>query len=349
MRLLVKRQTRLRLRHLGAVLAIAAAIGVILPLRDSAIPVPGSRDRVCVYDVNSISGLSAFGALVGRRVVDCSMVYTEAHTWDEWVDPWFLHQGPADANFKGWVNSSSPNDRRQLIISQPLVPYGLAGDWRAVGATGAYESYAVQLARNLVAAGLGDAIIRLSWEMNGTWFPDNIGSTPQDFQNWVRLWRDTVIAMRSVRGENFRFVWSINNVTRNIPFASYYPGDDVVDIIGDDIYDALSKPGQSRWQTAYNSPGGFGPLIAFARAHNKPLAIPEWGVGGTGDDSTFVHRIGSVVKNDKVAFQTYFYTRKWASELRDGPNSLAAYKAAFGNGGYAVGPDNGTAMLPVGG
>ena len=298
-----------------------------------------------MYDVNSLSGMAAFSSMVGRRVIDCAMVYTGASTWAQWTNPWFLHHGGADANFKAWVNSGPSNDRRQLIISQPLVPYGLAGDWRAVGATGAYEGYAVQLARKLVAAGLGDAVIRLSWEMNGTWFPDNIGTTPQDYRNWAQLWRDTVIAMRSVPGQHFRFVWCINNVTRNIPFASYYPGDDVVDIIGDDIYDGLSKRGQSRWQTAYDSAGGLRALIAFANAHHKPIALPEWGIGGAGDDSTFVQGIGSVVKNHDVAFQTYFYAHGFATQLRDGPRSLAAYKAAFGDGGYAVGPDNGTAML----
>ena len=46
--------------------------------RDSMIPAPGSRNRVCVYDVNSISGMSAFSSMVGRRVIDCSMVYTGA-------------------------------------------------------------------------------------------------------------------------------------------------------------------------------------------------------------------------------------------------------------------------------
>jgi hypothetical protein len=134
--------------------------------------------RVCVYDHNSVSGLAAFAAKVGRTVIDCAMVYTGSPDWSGWVDPWFLHHPNPDLNWAKWVRQSPANDRRQLIISQPLIPSGLAGtDWRAHGAAGAYEGYARQFARTLVKDGVGDAIIRLSWEMNGTWNVDSIGST----------------------------------------------------------------------------------------------------------------------------------------------------------------------------
>jgi hypothetical protein len=313
----------------------------------------GSNDkRVCVYDVNSISGLSSFAAMVGRKVIDCGMVYTGSPDWAGWTDPWFLHHPNPDLNWAAWARQSPANDRRQLIISQPLIPSSIAGtDWLAQGAAGAYAGYARQFAQTLVADGVPDAIIRLSWEMNGTWNIDSVGNSRQQMTQWVRFWRKTVLTMRSVPGAKFRFVWCINNIYRNIPLWQYYPGDDVVDIIGDDAYDAGVKPGQNRWATIYNSAGGFGRLIAFARKHNKPLSIPEWGVGvpnssnlAGGDDRAYVKHIARVVATNNVAFQTYFYAHEWATELQSGPRSLAAYRSAFGDGGYALGPSNGTAV-----
>ncbi len=48
--------------------------------------------------------------------------------------------------------------------------------------------------------------------------------------------------MRSVPGASFRFDWTINAGYRPIPFNDYYPGNDVVDIIGMDVYDFWPGP-----------------------------------------------------------------------------------------------------------
>lgn len=314
-----------------------------------------NQKRVCVYDHNSVSGVAAFAAVVGRKIVDCAMVYTGSADWSGWVDPWFLHHPNPDLNWAGWVRQSPANDRRQLIISQPLIPSGLAGtDWRAQGAAGAYDGYARQFAQTLVNDGVGDAIIRLSWEMNGTWNVDSIGSTTTQQAQWVAFWRRTVLAMRSVPGAHFRFVWCINNIYQNIPFSSYYPGDDVVDIIGDDVYDAGVPVGADRWSTIYGHAGGLRDLVAFARLHGKPISIPEWGVApwdpsslAGGDDPTYVSNLANVIATNSTAFQAYFYAYEFASQLQQGPLSLAAYKASFGDGGTAVGSNNGTALIPA--
>jgi hypothetical protein len=200
---------------------------------------------------------------------------------------------------------------------------------------------------------VGDAVIRLSWEMNGTWTIDNIGDSRTQIREWVAFWRRTVLAMRSVHGAHFKFVWCVGDLMRDIPFAEYYPGNDVVDIIGDDVYDAGISAGRPRWGTAYNSPGGLSDLIAFARAHHKPLSIPEWGVGvpdghnlAGGDDPAFVNGLAHVVAHNDVAFQTYFFAHEWATELASGPEVLAAYRRHFGARGDSVGSDDGTAIVP---
>ncbi len=312
-----------------------------------------NEKRVCVYDHNSISGLAAFATEVGRKIVDCAMVYTGSPDWSGWVDPWFLHHPDPDLDWALSVRHSPTNDRRQLIISQPLIPAGLADtDWRARGAVGAYDGYARQFAQTLVDDGVGEAIIRLSWEMNGTWNVDSIGSTQTQRAQWVAFWRRTVLAMRSVPGAHFRFVWCINNIYRNIPFNSYYPGDDVVDIIGDDVYDAGVAAGADRWSTIYGRAGGLRDLVAFARLHRKPISIPEWGIApqdgaslGGGDDATYVHNLAEVIATNNTAFQTYFYVGQFATQLQRGPRSLAAYRASFGDTGAPVGRNNGTALI----
>jgi hypothetical protein len=305
------------------------------------------QKRACIYDNNSIAGLSSFAAKVHRSVIDCVMVYEGDAQWAGWDDPWFVTTPSGDFDFADWVRQSPPGDRRQLIISQPLLPWGVASDdsnWRAEGAAGLFTPYAEELGQNLVTAGLGDAIIRLDWEANGDWGYDNVGYNPTQYGEWVAFWRNTVIAMRSVPGAHFRFDWTVNNGKRPIPFAAYYPGDDVVDIIGCDVYDIGSTPGAAGgWSEISGQDGGLDQLIAFARSHHKPISIPEWGVGpvgvdsADGDDPQFVQGIADVVRSNDVAYQSYFYNYGWASELQNGPGSLAAYQAAFGDGGYAAG------------
>jgi hypothetical protein len=149
--------------------------------------------------------------------------------------------------------------------------------------------------------------------------------------------------MRSVPGAEFRFDWTINAAYRAIPFEDYYPGDDVVDIIGADVYDfwpgpaiAPTSPAQ-RWKAQHEQPGGLAELIRFGRAHRKPLSIPEWGLsavghkGGAGDNPYFVDRIAEVVRNNPTAYQSYFEsTTDVGMLLTDAPRSLAAYRRHFG-------------------
>src|SRR5205085_1396640 len=110
---------------------------------------------------------------------------------------------------------------------------------------------------------------------NGTWYRDSLGSTGREYALWRTAWRRTVFAMRSVPGAHFRFDWCINAAYRNIPMKAFYPGDDVVDIIGIDAYDgglANVAPGRARWNRLFSQPLGLGAVRRFARAHKKPMS-----------------------------------------------------------------------------
>ena len=74
---------------------------------------------------------------------------------------------------------------------------------------------------------------------------------------------------------------------RPIDLASYYPGDQYVDIIGIDLYDQF---GNSRWHPPRRSgqawtlrrrsaaqPDSLNDVAAFAAQHGKPISFPEVG------------------------------------------------------------------------
>jgi beta-mannanase len=295
--------------------------------------------KLCVYSREEISVLNTFGEAIGRPLT-CALVYNDtAANWSSWEKPWFTDVSSADLNWAAWVRSQHG---RTLIDTQSVVPAGVPADWRARGAAGQYDAYAVTLARNLVAAGLGSAIIRLSPEANGDIKIGNVGTTPEDYANWSAYWARIVRAMRSVPGANFRFDWTVNAGYRPIPFASYYPGDDVVNIIGIDAYDfTVGNPAtpDQRWANQYNQPGGLASLIAFAHAHNKPLSIPEWGLvapsgEGAGDNPRYIDGIADIVAKNHVLYQSYFFSTNGGVGmlLTDAPQSFAEYKVRFVGG-----------------
>jgi hypothetical protein len=308
---------------------------------------PVGAKTACIYPRQTISILDQLQQVVGRTY-DCVIVYNDAAPdWNGWEQPWFTVQKDEDLNWANWVKAAAG---RKLVIGQNMVPDGVPADWAARGAAGEYDAHARTLAENLVSAGLGDSIIRLGHEANGTWKNDKVGTTTKDQKAWRTYWARIAGVMKSVPGASFRFDWNISAWYRDIPLENYYPGDDAVDIVGIDFYDGSPNPRQTyanaddRWQTQYDWVSGPAEVIAFADRHHKPLSIPEWGLvkptdGGAGDNPTYIDNMAALVRDNNVSYEAY-----WVNDSSmilplssDVPRSLAAYRAHFGTGGDAAG------------
>lgn len=299
----------------------------------------------CLYTGSSVSALTDFATLTGQQV-NCVLLYNDGSTtWSEWVKPWFTEPSTSDSDWLRWLHAD-PSTRR-VVLSQELVPDDVPANWRELGAAGAYDGYARQLAANLVAAGMGNAVIRLGHEMNGTWYHDGLGNDPAEYGDWSAYWARIVTAMRSVPGAHFLFDWNVNAGYRNIPLASYYPGNSVVDIIGVDVYDSgmPGNPGNpaTRWSSLYHEPGGLADIVSFAREHGKPLSFPEWGLvnatsGGLGDDPRYVTGIADLIKDNDVVYQAYFDpAADDILPLQDAPQSRRLWVQYFGPNGIIQG------------
>lgn len=308
-------------------------------------PHPLNSKTVCLYTSGSVSDLTSFTKLTGQQV-NCALLYSDSNAdWSQWTHPWFTQPSADDTNWRRWL-SADPAVRR-VVLSQEMVPDQVPPNWRELGAAGAYDRYARQLAANLVAAGMGRAVIRLGHEMNGTWYHDGLGNNPSQYQDWVAYWARIVRAMRSVPGAHFLFDWNVNAGYRDIPLGSYYPGDSVVDVIGVDIYDS-GMPGNpsnptARWVSLDREPGGLAQIVEFARKHHKPLSFPEWGIvsatsGGLGDDPVYVTGIAAAVRDNNVVYQAYFDRAVGGvMMLQDAPQSLRLWERYFGSHGTIPG------------
>jgi hypothetical protein len=320
-------------------------------LATSGVVTDGDSKANCIY-LDAVNGvlttaeLSAVEQATGVTY-DCIEQFADADpTWSNWVNPW--PTGTVSDGWDAWL-AASPN--HQLVLGLNLVPNSVSPSgyptntvWEATCASGAYNEYAVALARNLVAAGAGNSVIRLGKEFNGSWENDYVGSPTDatyasELTNWIGCYRNEVTAMRSVPGAHFLFDWNPNTCITSIPLSESYPGDAYVDIIGADFYDADCTTDRSSddegWNRLYtldssieNSMSG---MVAFARVHGKPLSIPEWGLEGK-DDTSYMNGVIGIVRDNDVAYQSYFDCNcdnitPLGSQV---PASTAAYRQAFG-------------------
>ncbi|MFZ0251027.1 MAG: glycosyl hydrolase [Acidimicrobiales bacterium] len=231
-----------------------------------------------------------------------------------------------------------------LSIGVPIIPNSSSGSpvgTLAQGATGAYNSYYVTLAQNLVSGGQANAYLRLGFEFDGGWF-SWAATTPGAEASFAAYFQQIVTAMRSVPGQQFRFVWNPTAAafTDGYSVAAAYPGNAYVDVVGLDIYDqswATPQTPANAWSTTY------APALAaaqrFASSQGKPLAFPEWGViirsdgHGLGDDPNYINQMTSWMKNSSndVTYESYFDFNASGlnSQITGGlfPNSLAAFSA----------------------
>jgi hypothetical protein len=172
-------------------------------------------------------------------------------------------------------------------------------------AAGEYNSLFYDLGELLVNDGLGNTIIDLGREMNGTWYEWSEHRAPSSEPDaYILAWRQIVTTMRSVPGQHFKFLWTVFMSGTSV--AESWPGSAYVDYIGTDIFDWYGGPNNTyphtasgaldhagKWQQILTAePGGLNWMAAFSHATGKPIIVPEWGLDfhtfGGQDDLLFI-------------------------------------------------------------
>jgi len=236
-----------------------------------------------------------------------------------------------------WVTKCWAGSGLKLTLSVPMLPFDKTGTL-AEGAAGKFDYIFRETAKQLVAHGFQDAIVRIAWEFNGHWMPWRAAADPQGY---VAYFRRIVGIMRAEPGQRFRFEWTPNHTKFQIDPEQVYPGDDVVDVIGMDVYDEIHSPDErdpvQRWTSYVERPVGLRWHVNFARAHHKPFAYSEWGVGqkpqgyGGGDNPVFVAGMLNWFRKTNPLYQNYWDNNSstYDAELSQGnryPKASAEFK-----------------------
>ncbi|HET9074345.1 MAG TPA: glycosyl hydrolase [Solirubrobacteraceae bacterium] len=281
----------------------------------------------------NVIGLARFAHWRGARTT-VALDYLNDSRWQDIARPsWYLRA------WRGYTRRGG-----QLVLSVPLLVNASRGSF-AAGARGTYDRYYRSLGRRLVTDGYGNAILRMGWEFNGTWFRWSLSRTDPAMgpHAFVLYWRHLVDLFRGVHGSHFSFDWTVNPGPGPVPAAGAYPGNAYVDYVGVDVYDRswnrwggriLSARG--RWHQIADQPHGLNWWLGFARAHGKRISIPEWGLysnewaNGAGDDPSFIIHMHRWFTQHHPAYQMYFNWDDSELDTPGDPRASQVYRRLFG-------------------
>lgn len=191
--------------------------------------------------------------------------------------------------------------------------------------------------KRMIENGHSNAILRLGHESDIAYYPWSIWNGNEDV--YKLAFRRVATIFKSLPGQNFLIDFNVNggatqsHQTRNgttlTRTEAAYPGDDVVDIIGLDVYN-----GSDRWAGAKSK---LDYILQFAKSRNKPISLPEWGlrISQTGDDPSFIQNMYDWIQNTpangggRLIYHNYFWQNSDAN-LDKTPLSKAKFKELFG-------------------
>lgn len=255
-------------------------------------------------------------------------------TWNNYADWATMESMPSVPTYYTGAGSPPFNVRwpGKMDFAQPMKS---SADTLAQMASGTRDSHMTTIATNLKNYGFGDAYIRLGWEFNGNWFPNNYAS--DDTANWVLAWRRWYNAFKAV-SSSFQLVWCANwnNSNGAWDVRDAYPGDAYVDAIGCDYYDY----NQGVNQTGTNGqPEGINTWITYAAGHGKTFYVGEWGLDQNGDNPSYITLMANAFTSAKAQcpglVEVYFDLNGCQYQVHtDGcnPNATAQYYSLFGAG-----------------
>jgi hypothetical protein len=229
-----------------------------------------------------------------------------------------------------WASAKQPG--RNMLFSIPLTTK--QDPYLANVAAGVYDHVFIRVAK-AIAKHYPKAIIRIGWEFNGNWYPWSAAGKTQDYINAFRR----VSKIFTSASSTFTIDWCPTSgvSANNFPSEDAYPGDDVVDVIGLDLYNdyrwgAFKEDPVKRWEWLRTYGHGLQWQLEFATAHKKKMSLPEWGVNR--DDPYFIEQVYKWVTAHNFAYVSYWNSNSaFTGTLSNGqyPNAAATYKRLFGS------------------
>ncbi len=235
------------------------------------------------------------------------------------------------------------SSRVNLVMTIPLA-FGnrtakTAANRAAIGndlrgtASGLHDADYRVVARQLIEAGYGDAVIRLGHEFDGDYYSWSAHDNNEAYIAAFRHVHD-VFASESA---NFRFEWTGMRSTFSRFGPPAYPGDAYVDVVGLDIYYRERAPlSDQYWARQYEDRLEFHRDFAISRG--KPVAYSEWGVA-LHDNPEFIDAMYGWFKSlpasgpGRLLYQSYFNPPRKGYDLGKLPKSQARYMSLFGGVG----------------
>jgi hypothetical protein len=267
------------------------------------------------------AAVPAFSTTLGVRP-RFAMDFLDGSTWRTITKRWPYAAWKGKGYTMIWAVNMLPDT---YSPNTDLSHAGGSCDGLTQGATGKFDHYFRTVAQNIVRAGFPVSIIRPGWEFNGNWFP---WSAQGCASAYVTYFRNIVTTMRSVTGAHFTFEWNPTIGDLGVGnLSKYYPGDNYVDDIGLDVYDIEqgTYPGaKAEFRHMLTERYGLNWLTLFATSHDKPVVLPEWGLGwGTcsasgqpitatnqqvcgGDNATWVNLMANWIQAHHVVEATYW-------------------------------------------
>jgi hypothetical protein len=223
-----------------------------------------------------------------------------------------------------------PSDRK-LILSHALIGYG----WDMNdSASGVHDSDYEAAVDNLIQWKERIFSIRIGWEFNANngypWSIGGSGGTNQSAATYAASFANFAKYVRE-KLPGVLIDWCPLS-DHTVPDA-WYPGDEYVDIIGNDVY-IKSAFHLNSFAESLNQTAGLYWQEAFAQTHGKLQGYPEWGTDYT-DGAAWITAMAEWMRRPRsagrVIYQSYWNSDSVVtSALTPKPLNLAAYKAAFG-------------------
>jgi hypothetical protein len=326
-------------RTLMVAAAVAVAVPVALATSVSAFASPAAP-AVTASGLPWASGVylsgatpasvGAFGAWRGHPV-DVVTAWGNRASWNDITDPAFL--------YRQWQGTA-----KTMAFGVAMLPEHVAGVSLQACAAGDYNAHWRQFGTDIAAYGLGRSVIRLGWEFNGNWYAWQAANPV----TWAACWRQIVTSARTT-APNLQWDWNVNRgVSAGLADPTRaYPGNAYVTSIGVDSYDMWpGATSAANWQKQLNGPQGLNYWLAFAKAHGKKFAVPEWDnvtTGGSpgGDNTAYVNDMLGFFKANapSIAYESVFQASTvggnygtnghYGGTSTPVPHAAATYKAGF--------------------